>query len=496
MRNAPRQTIHTGKRPRCTWAGVALAALLGLAGCGDNDGVRGTPGSTPDRDAFGGWRAVRTAATGRFRVEQIDGTWWFVTPEGNAFLSLGVNFIVSSGDFSPPLGRAPYHDNIVARHGSAERWAEETLRRLRTWGFTSAGAWSESRWFRGRLPYVEILSFESAAPDVQWPAGIVPRRISDFFAPEFAAGVSAVAEQARTCSTDPYCIGVFVGNEMAWGHGLQQRGTYLDVYMNQPAAAAGKHAVVDFFRRRYAGDIDAFNAVWPLNLSRFEDLFGRTTLPRNRLTAAQRDDHRAFMGAVARRFFSLTHDALRAVAPDLLILGSRFFSFQTLPEVYAAAAPFVDVISLNNYDASADLRGLVTDVLDGGEWGYPFLDGPFSDLAGIAALTQRPLLITEYFYRVSRPGISSLPAGLPEVPTREAQADAFARYAGRVLAEPAVIGAHWFQYFDQPVTGRPDGENQIIGLVDIEDEPYPLLTSRMTAMNARSYGIHATHFPE
>ena len=100
-------------------------------------------------------------------------------------------------------------------------------------------------------------------------------------------------------------------------------------------------------------------------------------------------------------------------------------------------------------------------------------------------------MITEYFYRVSRPGVASVPVGLSEVSTRDQQADAFERYATTVLSRPDVVGAHWFQYFDQPITGRGDGENQLIGLVDIEDEPYPLLTTRMRQVNGAIYGTRA-----
>lgn len=44
-----------------------------------------------DRDGFGGWRGRRFRATGFFRTEHDGKRWWLVTPEGNAFLSLGIN---------------------------------------------------------------------------------------------------------------------------------------------------------------------------------------------------------------------------------------------------------------------------------------------------------------------------------------------------------------------------------------------------------------------
>ncbi len=39
-----------------------------------------------------------------------------------------------------------------------------------------------------------------------------------------------------------------------------------------------------------------------------------------------------------------------------------------------------------------------------------------------------------------------------------------------------VIGADWFQYYDEPKYGRNDGENYNMGLVDIYDQPYEEIT--------------------
>jgi hypothetical protein len=40
---------------------------------------------------YGGYKSTQAKATGFFRVEKIDGRWWFVDPEGHLFLSTGIN---------------------------------------------------------------------------------------------------------------------------------------------------------------------------------------------------------------------------------------------------------------------------------------------------------------------------------------------------------------------------------------------------------------------
>ena len=41
---------------------------------------------------------------------------------------------------------------------------------------------------------------------------------------------------------------------------------------------------------------------------------------------------------------------------------------------------------------------------------------------------------------------------------------AYSYYVENAAAHPAIIGTHWYQWIDQPATGRRDGENYNIGL--------------------------------
>jgi hypothetical protein len=46
-----------------------------------------------------------------------------------------------------------------------------------------------------------------------------------------------------------------------------------------------------------------------------------------------------------------------------------------------------------------------------------------------------------------------------------------------------VIGADWFQYYDEPTHGRFDGENFNFGLVDIHDRPYERLVRTASSLD-------------
>jgi hypothetical protein len=49
------------------------------------------------------------------------------------------------------------------------------------------------------------------------------------------------------------------------------------------------------------------------------------------------------------------------------------------------------------------------------------------------------------------------------------------------------VGTHWFQFSDQPFTGRFDGENYQIGFVDVCDTPNPEIISAARDVGAKMY---------
>ena len=64
---------------------------------------------------------------------------------------------------------------------------------------------------------------------------------------------------------------------------------------------------------------------------------------------------------------------------------------------------------------------------------------------------------------------------------------------------PELVGTHYFQWADQPSTGRFDGENDNIGLVDVTDRPYPELVEALKETHRRVLGLHSgelQHFPD
>ena len=67
---------------------------------------------------------------------------------------------------------------------------------------------------------------------------------------------------------------------------------------------------------------------------------------------------------------------------------------------------------------------------------------------------------------------------------------AYRYYVENAAAHPAIIGVHWFEWLDEPNTGRFDGENYNIGMVDVADQPYAELVDAMKTTHARLLTVH------
>ena len=81
------------------------------------------------------------------------------------------------------------------------------------------------------------------------------------------------------------------------------------------------------------------------------------------------------------------------------------------------------------------------------------------------------MLITEFNFGSADRG--PFWGGVTQLAREEDRGVAYANFLKQAMAEPSIVGVHWFQYLDQPVTGRLlDGENGHFGLVGITDVPF------------------------
>src|SRR5262249_3246347 len=77
-----------------------------------------------------------------FSIQQRDGTTWFVKPSGSRFFSLGV-CVVNEGASPAKFNPANPEYAAFQHYRNSNAWAEATLKRLKSWKFTTIGGWSD-----------------------------------------------------------------------------------------------------------------------------------------------------------------------------------------------------------------------------------------------------------------------------------------------------------------------------------------------------------------
>ena len=98
----------------------------------------------------------------------------------------------------------------------------------------------------------------------------------------------------------------------------------------------------------------------------------------------------------------------------------------------------------------------------------------------------KPLIIGEFHFGALDRGMFH--AGLGPTGSQQERAESFKRYVRSVEDCPAFVGCHWFEYIDEPNTGRClDGENYNIGFVDVTDTPYPEMVEAAKEIGAEVY---------
>jgi hypothetical protein len=436
----------------------------------------------PGFDRYGGWKAVRFTAGGFFRIHFDGQRWWLVTPEGNAFLSIGVNHITPYGDAIRRTGVQPYHQNVLARHKDIATWTAFTRDRLRAWGFNTLGCWSGGE-IRD-TPRTVGLNF-AAGSGGDWLMGGLP----DFFSPAFVNHAAKLAESCKAQKDDPWLVGYFLDNELAWSPDWRPVKTLFDRYASLPAKAPGKQAWCRLLKEHYT-TCEAFNAAWAPSIQTWDDLPKVKGLtPRPGQADATRRDRDAFSLVAARQYFQTCTRAIRAVDPNHLILGCRFVGWPVPGPVVQACGESCDVVSINFYEL-----GLV------GELVYrhkrPTSDAIMegTDHAPFYRVGGKPLMITEFSFRSMDSGMpNTYPPPLavqPNVPTQQIRAERYTRYVNQWMSQPFFVGYHWFEWADEPVEGRFDGENGNYGLVNIRDDPYDAFVAAVTRVNHKVWALH------
>ena len=395
--------------------------------------------------------AALAAGDGAFvRVVERDGRWTALDTNGVPFTILGVDHVHPWGMFCKKLGYSAYGRAVKAQFKDLDAWADDTLGRLKTWGFTALGSGCDVKRLGHRgLYHTEFLRMGGrlCTDDAAWYIRKYERApctaFPNVFHPDFAKACDDVArDRCVAAKDDPALWGYFIDNELAWwGTGSLECGLF-DTVMKLPDEHSAKQALETFVAGR------------PVT------------------TDLKRD----FLALAADRYFAATTAAIRKYDPNHLVLGCRFAGLAGAHEVvWRTAAKYCDVVTFNCYPWADLDRNVVLDR----RGGVPIRE----KFDALYETVKKPMIVTEWSFPALDTGRPCLYGAGQRFATQAERVRATLLFARTMLALPYFIGYNYFMWVDDPPLGFHEQfkEDSNYGLVREDGTPY----EQLTAMFAR-----------
>jgi len=442
-------------------------------------------GMPPGVDPYGGSTDLGWSArpTGYFRTERRRGVWWLITPAGHPCFYTSVSAAPSlDWPGTPITGRESLYADLPARSGrfadswKTDLWSENqgttyfcfrdanlirrfsgdwraketalTTRRLRTLGFCGVAKWGGV----GGLPNIPVLHIDS------------PRllRHPDIFDPSVDQKVIAsLTSQIAAHLRDPNIVGWSIGNQY---DEIISTDEIADILSRDAATPAKKALVDDALTSLYGGDPAKLASSWGIAASTAEQIYA------NRTPQTSASDLESMRRFYADNYYAFLYKTVKSIDPNHLYMGFWISVGPWLDDSdWALIAAHVDVIG---YDRYADR----------------FADDAFSRLL---ASTGKPAYCGEFSYPPDFDGNRGFGRYGIYVSTEDEEGAMYGQWIHDAAANPYVVGGGWFEYVDEPLTGRGPGqgpnpvygENYAFGLYTEQDQPRWTLLDHMRKAN-------------
>lgn len=354
-------------------------------------------------------------ATGRFRTEKINGRWWIIDPDGYLHLYRGV------ATFKP----GPTDANrkaLAQKFGTEKLWVSMAASDLRNLGFIGAGAFSS--------PYTHILEYNDIYGEVTpivyapsfgflastrqmasltYPDGTSTTAIGLVFYPGFADLVKRYAAQAlQSYKGDRNLLGIYSDNEIVFSS-VSTRILRAFLALEDQTNPAAQAAVAFMTEKGFSATAAAFDALTKTEQETLND---------------------EFAGMAAEKYYKMCRDAIKAVDPEMMYLGSRLHGVpKTMKSVVRAAGMYCDIVSINYYgEWTPDLN---TTVAEWREW-----------------TADKPLIATEFYAMAEDSHLGNDEGAGYVVWEQSHRACFYQTFCLSLLEAKNFIGWDWFKYQD------------------------------------------------
>lgn len=371
--------------------------------------------SAGEKKPYGGMGTPIAKASGSFRLVKVEGRDLLVTPAGRPFVVLGINHVAD-----------------IQKHGDVN-WAD--IKHLYSqWGCTTITGTP----LAGKMPYIARLPLAKTSKFLDPPGGKKPFYYPDVFNPVFQQTVQRRIKQlCEKHRENPMLVGYVWADTPCWDivrtRALRQTDWVSEV-RKMPSDAPGKQRYVRFLRERFQNDIGRFNQSYGLSVASFDALLAHDFFGLNRSWNIVLNHDTQFLGIIATQFYKTAGEAHRRFDPEHLVFGEKYLAGDYPDVVLQAAAPHIDVLSIQPGDGYIDVYP-PSDIFDAQE---------FDRLHG---LVKKPIFICDH----------QISFATPEYPRttwtqRPDEADAAAATQSFMLtafSRPYIIGYMRCQYINR-----------------------------------------------
>ena len=478
MSNEPGRSPKPTRRTILSAGVAALAGVVPLA--------NRASAADDDRDRYGGWTGRRFQPTGFFRTELDGERWWLVTPEGNAFISLGINHY-HYGWWLAPYNRDHWLKAFGAESGRDPRFVEgfrrEAASDMAHLGLNTIGIHHEPPILLEPTPIAPYVARYDPVDIPHWK-NPGPDKFLDIFSPAFETHCDAVARQrVLPLVDDPFVLGFAMTDcPILTDHDARARDqttfgalrpraapTWPRVLRNLGPDAPGKRAWVDAMRELYRDKPAAFNTAYATEFPSWDALAAAPDWRPHTdfANASEQRDNTEFLRRCTARYYRVAKSALRRYDDRHLFLGDKInANTDTLDTVLDITARYTDLVYYQAYGRYVTQEP----ILD--RWslrvGKPFLNGDST-------------------YSVAS---EMMPRPYGPLASDETERAAWMRdFAEHAIARPDFVGWHICGMIDTWKTLADKAERQHSGLKTPTGEFYPETEATLQDVSQRLYEI-------
>ena len=339
--------------------------------------------SNIELDKYGGWKAKKFQRSGFFRTEFDGNKWWFVTPEGNGFISLGINH------YHQDWWAQQYNKDFWLRKFNSKEYLddnwnigyrERALSDMKLLGINTIGMHTNASSlidlpFNSKVPYLReykpivLDHYRNPKPEIY----------IDIFSKNFEKYCYEYAREIALPYKDDsmllgYCMAdcpIFTEGDIELYGGI----SWARKLRNLGPMDPGKREFVSIVKKKYK-IIENFNGVYLTSFKTWEELLNKKRWRENipALNKNEQDDIESFMLSCVKRYYSVSKKALFTFDSNHLFLGDKINgNTDSLDKTIPVISKYVDVIYYQYFASCGDQSDLLDRVSD--KVDLPFLNG-------------------------------------------------------------------------------------------------------------------------